>query len=750
MTTEAKIRLLIDNAQGASTLKELRTSLKDIRSEMLNIEDTSSPAFGALAGAAAEAEDRLRDVNESIAALDPGARAAAFANFGSAVASAFQIATGAAALFGAETEQVQQVLLKVQAVTAIAQGFQGLAEAQKAAALAARVLNATLAATNPVLLAVGAAVGALIAVYVLLKLQQEESIEVNNAYADSLEETGRFIENNQDLIEQETKALIERKRAVDDSADSQAKFNDQLQVTVDNILREAQLKALRENTEGVVASVIRIQDALENFNRDETLNDRIKGVNDEYERLTNTIDNFIVRTNKEGDLNQIDLDRLERLKQEQRQLEETGLVGKLTREELERLQQQFTRNGKTFVQQIDDIQKTIEDQTPRVIKNTTEISKSLDGTADSVGNLGRAVSSEFSASVAGLAQDLDGLAGSAGNAARQLEQAATREMEITISSLQMQSQAYADFAAGRIKTERELQLRLAAIQLEADKERLKLLKEGTQEYLEILVQIQEQELALAEQQGSSAGARVQKFLQEAAQYLQAFQQLAQQVSQIILQQIQAETQARLDAIAQQREVALDDLEQRREAGFVSDREAAQQREQLQKQFAAKERKEKEKAYKAEKEAAIVQAAINGALAITNILATVPKFDFGVSTAILTGIAIATTAAQIALIASKPTPKFASGGLVKGPGTGKSDSVGALLSNGEFVINAESTRAYRPLLEAINSEPRRTEGPRTESPVRESGANVPARVYVLESDITDAQRRADTRRARATY
>ncbi len=47
--------------------------------------------------------------------------------------------------------------------------------------------------------------------------------------------------------------------------------------------------------------------------------------------------------------------------------------------------------------------------------------------------------------------------------------------------------------------------------------------------------------------------------------------------------------------------------------------------------------------------------------------------------------------------------FAEGGQVRGPGTGRSDSVPALLSNGEFVVNAQSSRRYAPLLRAINAD-----------------------------------------------
>jgi hypothetical protein len=46
--------------------------------------------------------------------------------------------------------------------------------------------------------------------------------------------------------------------------------------------------------------------------------------------------------------------------------------------------------------------------------------------------------------------------------------------------------------------------------------------------------------------------------------------------------------------------------------------------------------------------------------------------------------------------------LADGGLVTGPGGSRSDSIHANLSNGEFVVNAQSTRQNRSLLEAINS------------------------------------------------
>lgn len=47
-------------------------------------------------------------------------------------------------------------------------------------------------------------------------------------------------------------------------------------------------------------------------------------------------------------------------------------------------------------------------------------------------------------------------------------------------------------------------------------------------------------------------------------------------------------------------------------------------------------------------------------------------------------------------------QLATGGYLSGPGTSTSDSIPALLSTGEFVVNARSTSKFRPLLETLNS------------------------------------------------
>jgi len=53
-------------------------------------------------------------------------------------------------------------------------------------------------------------------------------------------------------------------------------------------------------------------------------------------------------------------------------------------------------------------------------------------------------------------------------------------------------------------------------------------------------------------------------------------------------------------------------------------------------------------------------------------------------------------------ADKVKPHMATGGYISGPGTSISDSIPAMLSDGEYVINAASTKRWLPILEAINS------------------------------------------------
>jgi len=98
-----------------------------------------------------------------------------------------------------------------------------------------------------------------------------------------------------------------------------------------------------------------------------------------------------------------------------------------------------------------------------------------------------------------------------------------------------------------------------------------------------------------------------------------------------------------------------------------------------------------------KAAAVAQATINTYSAATAALDDAPvPFNF-----VLAATTIAAGLQNINKILTVQEPQFAQGGVVGGYGTGTSDSVSARLSKGESVINARSTRMFKPLLSAIN-------------------------------------------------
>ena len=98
---------------------------------------------------------------------------------------------------------------------------------------------------------------------------------------------------------------------------------------------------------------------------------------------------------------------------------------------------------------------------------------------------------------------------------------------------------------------------------------------------------------------------------------------------------------------------------------------------------------------AKKKGAVAEALINTFQSATKSLA---DYGFPVG-AVFAALAITQGMLQVKNIQN--TPAFAQGGMVGGYGTSTSDSVSARLSKGESVINARSTRMFKPLLSAIN-------------------------------------------------
>ena len=97
--------------------------------------------------------------------------------------------------------------------------------------------------------------------------------------------------------------------------------------------------------------------------------------------------------------------------------------------------------------------------------------------------------------------------------------------------------------------------------------------------------------------------------------------------------------------------------------------------------------------------ALATVAINTGKAISEAIAANAGKPWGF--AAIAGVVAQIMSAMASAIGIINSAKFATGGLVTGPGSGTSDSIPAMLSNGESVMTARSTSMFAPLLSSLN-------------------------------------------------
>ena len=137
--------LLIDASKSATSIGDIKKSIKDLSNAALEAGAAGNDALATkLTAAAGMAKDKIVDFkNELNATSDAGSKLGAIAKVGQTIAGGFAAAQGAAALFGSSGEDVQKVMMKVQAATALVAGAQALANVQEDIAIAGRVVYTT-------------------------------------------------------------------------------------------------------------------------------------------------------------------------------------------------------------------------------------------------------------------------------------------------------------------------------------------------------------------------------------------------------------------------------------------------------------------------------------------------------------------------------------------------------------------------------------------------------------------------------
>ena len=109
-----------------------------------------------------------------------------------------------------------------------------------------------------------------------------------------------------------------------------------------------------------------------------------------------------------------------------------------------------------------------------------------------------------------------------------------------------------------------------------------------------------------------------------------------------------------------------------------------------------------KRLKAAKVAALAEVAINQGVAIAQAVKAGGEYPFPANLLTIASSVAGAVAALVPAFQAVNSVKLARGGRVSGAGTSTSDSIPAMLSNGEYVVNARATSMFPELLETINN------------------------------------------------
>lgn len=131
MAENLNLNINVDTSGASSSVGSLKKQLREAQAEVTALADkfgaTSKEAIAA-AKRAAELKDAIGDAKALTEAFNPDAKFKALTASLSGVAGGFGAIQGAMALFGAESDNVQKTLLKVQSAMAISQGLQAVGE----------------------------------------------------------------------------------------------------------------------------------------------------------------------------------------------------------------------------------------------------------------------------------------------------------------------------------------------------------------------------------------------------------------------------------------------------------------------------------------------------------------------------------------------------------------------------------------------------------------------------------------------
>jgi len=133
-TSTVAVEVKVDSKNAEKSVGSIKSRLKEARTELTNAIENFGEFSQEAANAAKNVEGlkgTIDDASRLVAAFDGDRKFQAFGQSISAVASGFSAAQGAIGLFGTESKEVEQALLKVNSAMALSQGVNGVLEGVK-------------------------------------------------------------------------------------------------------------------------------------------------------------------------------------------------------------------------------------------------------------------------------------------------------------------------------------------------------------------------------------------------------------------------------------------------------------------------------------------------------------------------------------------------------------------------------------------------------------------------------------------
>ena len=678
--------------------KSLTGQLRGLKAELTLLEQQgkdNTAEFNQLLIAASKLEDQIGDTRARVRILASDTfkfDAAVQATQG--LAAGFEVAQGAAALFGSESEDLQKAILKVQGAIAVANGVQQIANllleesAVKTAVLSGAqkvytfVTNSATVATKlwrAALVATG--IGALIALIGTLASSFLDTAEATDEAAESARNYQKAIDDlNKSAEQSAVKAgnaqiqLLQKQGKLSEEAAKRLIAFNELQTGLSDLAISTKEK------EGEAFKRFEEQKAedLKNFGR------VTKTTQDQLANDLKTIEQQRVNTEKElraqSQIAIIDINN-ERLQKQKEAAQKAAEAEKKIAEDLLKTREQLAKlEQDAFANSADESDKILNESNTKIL----ELERAF---IDSKFNGNLVEEKKLQEAIEAIKQDATKQIGEIDQKA--LEEKIAKEKEAAEKVAEEQRAAAESSLNTQISLVKRLEIeqgsslerRIQLINLEADKRKLTAtnsIKDEKERANEILLIEAETQKAIQDERKKSAD----KQLEQLAEIAQATADLFGSI--IELQGIQSQKRIEeINAASEAEKLAI-------EQSATSEADKQRKLEALRLRTAQKVAAEKRKQAIAEKAAAIFEATIGTAVAVAKAPDPIQK-----------AIALTAGLAQIAIIAATPIPKFKRGGMVGG----RSHEAGGTLieaERGEFVVNRNAVSRHRSELDALNT------------------------------------------------